>query len=93
MITPLDIPTFRRFLQPLIAIDGIYLLKKYSSTLFVPVTVDANHPLFSITFGVLEGEEYETWSWFFAYLKESVGHVSNLTIVSDKMRGIPREIT
>ena len=53
---------------------------------------DGDHGLFPLAFGIVESECYATWSWFIANLDETLEHVQNLTIVSDRMKGLTNAV-
>ncbi|XP_021727171.1 uncharacterized protein LOC110694303 [Chenopodium quinoa] len=49
-----------------ICIDGTHLYGKFKGTLLVATSVDANFQVFSLAFGLVEGENTSNWSWFLA---------------------------
>ena len=84
-------PCIRSFcssLRPMIAVDGSHLQGKYPSVLLVAVTYDGNHKLFPIAFAFAEVERRDSWKWFLANLSLALGSPTNLTIVSDRQKGL-----
>ncbi|GJZ53134.1 transposase, MuDR, MULE transposase domain protein [Tanacetum coccineum] len=46
--------------------------------------MDGNNQIIPIATGVAQGETNESWSWFLSKLKDCIGEVPNLTIISDR---------
>ncbi|GJW63266.1 transposase, MuDR, MULE transposase domain protein [Tanacetum coccineum] len=46
--------------------------------------MDGNNQIIPIATGVSQGETGESWTWFLRKLKECIGEVPNLTIISDR---------
>ena len=80
--------SFKSSLRLLIALDGKHIRGKYPRALLIVVCQDDDHRLFPLAFAIVESEGYATWSWFLANLDETLEHVHNLTIVSDRMKGL-----
>ncbi|GKE96800.1 transposase, MuDR, MULE transposase domain protein, partial [Tanacetum coccineum] len=49
---------------------------------------DGNNQIIPIATGVSQGETEESWTWFMLKLKECIGEVPNLAIISDRHPGI-----
>ena len=79
-------------MRPLIAIDGTHLRGKYPSVLLIAVTHDGDHGIFPIAFGIAEIENFKTWEWFLAAFSRALRLPQNLTIVSDRMKGLTRVV-
>ena len=73
-----------RHLRPLIIIDAAHLKGRYLGTNMVAVGMDGNNQILPIATGVCQGESNETWSWFMSKLKECIGEVKGLSIISDR---------
>lgn len=82
------IRSYTSSLRPVIAVDGSHLRGKYPGVLLVAVTHDANHKLLPIAFAFAEAERRDSWEWFLANLSISLGEPTNLTIVSDRQKGL-----
>ncbi|GKB21757.1 transposase, MuDR, MULE transposase domain protein [Tanacetum coccineum] len=80
----IQIKSFLCYMRPLIIIDAAYLKGTYLGTNIVAVGMDGNNQIIPIATGVSQGETGESWTWFLRKLKECVGEVPNLTIISDK---------
>lgn len=79
---------FTSSLRPMIAVDGAHLRGKYHGVLLVAVTYDANHKLLPIAFAFAEAERRDSCEWFLANLFIVLGEPPNLTIVSDRQKGL-----
>nr|GFA90327.1 transposase, MuDR, MULE transposase domain protein [Tanacetum cinerariifolium] len=72
-------------MRPLIIIDGAYLKGTYEGTNLLAVGMDKNNQIVPIVTGVCQGgESTEAWSFFLSKLKESIGVVQDMTIISDR---------
>lgn len=54
----------------------------------VVVGMDGSNQILPIATGVAQGESAESWTWFMTKLKECIGDVPNLAIISDRHYGI-----
>nr|GEY41963.1 transposase, MuDR, MULE transposase domain protein [Tanacetum cinerariifolium] len=83
------IRAFSTSMRPLIIIDGAYLEGTYKGTNLLAVRMDGNNQIVPITTGVCEGgESTKAWSFFLRKLKESIGVVQDMTVISDRHPGI-----
>ncbi|XP_047269181.1 uncharacterized protein LOC107857343 [Capsicum annuum] len=73
--------------RPIVVIDGSHLRVTYNGTF-----VSARH-IFSLAYGILDSENYVTWSWFFEQLKEAQGIKLNMCVVSDRNEIIIRAVS
>nr|GEV49284.1 hypothetical protein [Tanacetum cinerariifolium] len=48
------------------------------------VGMDGNNQIIPISIGVSQGESGESWTWFLSKLKDCIGEVPNLVIISDR---------
>nr|GEZ50200.1 transposase, MuDR, MULE transposase domain protein [Tanacetum cinerariifolium] len=55
----------------------------YEGTNLVAVGMDDNNQIIPIATGVSQGETGPSWTWFLSKLKEYIGEIPNLTIISD----------
>ncbi|KAK2652269.1 hypothetical protein Ddye_012125 [Dipteronia dyeriana] len=65
---------FRRFLCPIIAIDGTHLKGRFGGTMFVATAQDENEQVYLIAFGYDDLENNLSWEWFLDCLKGTLGH-------------------
>lgn len=79
-----QIQSFLNHLRPLLIIDGAHLKGKYLGTNLLAVGMDGNNQIVPIATGVSQGETGESWSWFLSKLKECIGEVPDLAIISDR---------
>ena len=75
-------------MRHLIIIDAAHLKGIYAGTNLLAVGMDGNNQIIPIATGVTQGETGEAWTWFLARLKECIGEVPNLAIISDRHPGI-----
>ncbi|GKA13825.1 transposase, MuDR, MULE transposase domain protein [Tanacetum coccineum] len=76
--------SFVRYLRPLIIIDAAHLKGSYKGTNLLAVGMDGNNQILPIAMGVTHGETGASWTWFMNRLKECIGEVPNLCIISDR---------
>ncbi|GKD43458.1 transposase, MuDR, MULE transposase domain protein [Tanacetum coccineum] len=69
-------------MRPLIIIDATHLKGTYQGTNLVAVGMDGNNQIISIATGVSQGETSESWT--LRKLKDCIGEVPNLAIISDR---------
>ncbi|GJS88679.1 transposase, MuDR, MULE transposase domain protein [Tanacetum coccineum] len=80
----IQIKSFLCYMRPLIIIDGAHLKGTYLGTNLVAVGMDGNNQIIPIATGVSQGETGESWTWFLRKLKDCIGEVPNLAIISDR---------
>ena len=83
-----QIKSFLCYMRPLIIIDAAHLKGHYQGTNMVAVGMDGNNQIIPIATGVSQSETAESWIWFMRKLKECIGEVPNLAIISDRHYGI-----
>ncbi|XP_024178075.1 uncharacterized protein LOC112183998 [Rosa chinensis] len=76
--------------RPIVGLDGCHIKIKYPGLLLLAVGIDANNGMFPIAYAVVEMENYETWSWFLAYLIGDLDMQNDFSYVfmSDKQKGL-----
>ncbi|XP_025634682.1 uncharacterized protein [Arachis hypogaea] len=77
-----------RHCKPLVSIDGTHLYGKYGGTLLVAIAQDGNSNILPVAFALVEGENAESWSFFFSHLSEHVTPQPGLLVISDRHNGI-----
>nr|GEV83456.1 transposase, MuDR, MULE transposase domain protein [Tanacetum cinerariifolium] len=83
------IQAFLTSMRPLIIIDEAHLKGTYEGTNLLAVGMDNNNQIVPIVTGVCQGgESMEAWSFFLSKLKESIGVVQDMTVISDRHPGI-----
>ena len=71
-------------MRPLIIIDAAHLKGTYLGTNIVVVGMDGNNQIIPIATGVAQSETNESRTWFLSKLKDCIGEVPNMTIISDR---------
>ncbi|GKA19849.1 transposase, MuDR, MULE transposase domain protein [Tanacetum coccineum] len=71
-------------MRSLIIIDAAHLKGTYQGTNLIAVGMDGNNQIIPIATGVSQGETGESWTWFLSKLKDCIGEVPNLAIISDR---------
>ncbi|GJT48968.1 transposase, MuDR, MULE transposase domain protein [Tanacetum coccineum] len=79
-----EIKSFLFYMRVLIIIAGAHLKGTYLGTNLVAVGMDGNNQIIPIATGVSQGETSKSWTWFLRKLKDCIGKVPNLAIISDK---------
>ncbi|RVX20495.1 Serine/threonine-protein phosphatase 7 long form-like [Vitis vinifera] len=74
--------------RPVLSIDGTHLYGKYNGTLLIAMGCDGNNQLFPLAFAITEGENTDSWSWFFACIRVGVTQRKGLCLISDRHPGI-----
>ena len=79
---------FRRCIRLVIAVDGTHLKGRYLGTMFVAIAQDGNEQAYPIAFGYGDSENNNSWEWFLRTLKDALGHIDDLVLVSDRHASI-----
>nr|GEV17664.1 hypothetical protein [Tanacetum cinerariifolium] len=82
------IRSFKYHMRPLIIIYASHLKGIYEGTNLLAVRMDGNNQIIPIATGVSQGETGPSWTWFLSKLKECIGEIPNLTIISDRHASI-----
>ena len=80
-------------MRPLIIIDGAHLKGTYKGTNLLAVGMDGNNQIVPIATGVCQSESIESWSSFLTKLKDSIGEVKGMAIISDRHQAIVNACT
>ncbi|XP_058078659.1 uncharacterized protein LOC131226985 [Magnolia sinica] len=86
------IRSFQKSLRRVLAIDGTHLKGKYKGVLFIAMALDGDNYIFLIAFGIGESENKSSWNWFLTYLNDVLGSVEGLVIISDRYKGLMKEV-
>jgi hypothetical protein len=75
--------------RPIISVDCTFLSEKYKCTLMVVVGMTVENQLLPLAFAFDEGENNESWSWFFGLVRKQVlGPNRQVCMISDRHRGL-----
>ena len=82
-----------RYCRPVLCVDGTFLTGKYTGQILTAIGVDGNQQIIPIAMAFVEGENYESWLWFFRQLKIAVvKNRPNVCILHDRHAGMLKEI-
>ncbi|KAJ0020301.1 hypothetical protein Pint_31925 [Pistacia integerrima] len=101
-VSPEGIPNFQRcFLgfaaqkkgfiegcRHFIGVDGCHLKGPYGGVLLSAVSMDTNSGIFPVAITICEIENKESWRYFMTLLKEFIGDIDPITIMSDRQKGL-----
>ena len=88
-----SIQSFRSSLRPLIAVDGAHLRGKYPRVLLTVVTYDGDRKLFPLAFAIAKIERQDSWEWFLTAISIAFRPTRDLTIVSDRQKGLVQAVS
>ncbi|RYR29219.1 hypothetical protein Ahy_B01g053566 isoform E [Arachis hypogaea] len=74
--------------KPLISIDGTHLYGKYGGTLLMAIAQDGNSNILPVAFGLVEGENTESWKFFLTHLRQHVTPQPGILVISDRHNAI-----
>ncbi|KAJ0007618.1 hypothetical protein Pint_30463 [Pistacia integerrima] len=75
-----------------IGVDGCHLKGPYDGVLLSAVFMDANSGIFPVAITICEIENKESWRYFMTLLKEFIGDIDPITIMSDRQKGLGANI-
>ena len=71
-------------MRKVITVDATFLKIGYGGVLVFSTAQNPNRHHYPLAFGVLDGENKDSWSWFFEMLKSVVPDSSELMFMSDR---------
>ncbi|XP_022008107.1 uncharacterized protein LOC110907431 [Helianthus annuus] len=83
-----SIRTFICNLRPVVIIDATHLKGEFKGTLFLAVGMDGNNQNLPISYGIGKSEDGEYWTWFMSKLRECIGEIPDMAIISDRANSI-----
>lgn len=75
-------------MQKFMAVDGTFLKAQFIQTLLIAVDIDANEHNLLLTWAIVESENTESWLWFLSQLKTAIPDLQNMTLISDRDKGL-----
>ncbi|XP_010534667.1 PREDICTED: uncharacterized protein LOC104810169 [Tarenaya hassleriana] len=86
--------SWKRHCRPVIGLDGCFLKWDFKGELLSAVGRDANDGIYPIAWAVVRIEDTDNWTWFVRKLRLDLdlGEGQNLTILSDKQKGLMNTI-
>ncbi|XP_071688705.1 uncharacterized protein [Rutidosis leptorrhynchoides] len=81
---------FRTLSRDLLGLDGAFMKEPATGQILSDVGVDSNNGIYSLAYAILEGENYNSWSWFLECLRDDLDltSMSNFTFISDRQKGL-----
>lgn len=82
-----------RHCRPIMCVDGTFLTGKYRGQILTAIGVDGNNMIVPLAMAFVEGENYESWLWFFRQVKAAiVKDRPNVCVLHDRHAGILKAI-
>jgi transposase-like protein len=75
-------------MRKFMAIDGTFLKARFIQTLLLAVGIDANGHNLLLAWAVVESENTNSWSWFLNHLKRAIPQCLQMTLISDRDKGL-----
>ncbi|XP_047259344.1 uncharacterized protein LOC124891730 [Capsicum annuum] len=69
--------------RPVVVVDGAHLSGAYKGTFISAKTLDGAGSILSITYGVVDSENDNSWTWFFENFKIAFGERDSMCVVSN----------
>ncbi|XP_018463661.2 protein FAR-RED ELONGATED HYPOCOTYL 3-like [Raphanus sativus] len=73
-----------KVMRKVVTVDATFLKNGYGGVLVFATAQDPNRHHYPLAFGVLDGENKDSWSWFFEMFKTVVPDSSELVFMSDR---------
>ena len=70
-----------QYMRKVIGIDGTFLKGPYKGVLLVATAHDGNSKCYPITWGIVDSENEDSWTWFLTRLKEVIADTDDLVFV------------
>ncbi|KAE8683839.1 hypothetical protein F3Y22_tig00111166pilonHSYRG00136 [Hibiscus syriacus] len=86
------IRSFITCMRPVIIVDRAHLKGRYLGVNLLAVAMDVNNGILPIAYGVDKSETSNSWTWFMGHLRDCIGPISNLTIISDRANSIDNAV-
>jgi len=84
---------FQTVIRPVIAIDATHLKGAFEGVIYVASCKDGDEHAYPIAFGVGDGEAESSWIWFLERLREAIGEVEGMLLVSDRHASIAKAVS
>ena len=77
-----------KYMRKVILVDGTAIKARFKGVLLAASMQDANFQVYPIAFGIVDGENEPSWTWFFRQLSKIVPDSEDLVLVTDRHRAI-----
>ncbi|KAK1586897.1 hypothetical protein Q3G72_007335 [Acer saccharum] len=84
---------FQTVIRLVITIDAIYLKGAFEGVTYVASCKDGDKLAYPIAFGVGDDEAESSWIWFLEHLREAIGEVEGMLLVSDHHASIGKAMS
>ena len=71
-----------------IGLDRCHLKGPFEGVMLSAVTLDVNQEIFPLAVCVCKSKNTDNWTWFLGHLKEYLANSRELTVMTDKQKGI-----
>ncbi|XP_052622270.1 uncharacterized protein LOC111919771 [Lactuca sativa] len=84
-----DTRIFRRK-REFLGLDGAFMKGPYPGMILTAVGLDGNNCTYPVAYGVVESENYSSWTWFLKNLGDDLdlSTNSNFTFITDRQKGV-----
>ena len=76
------------YMRKVVVVDGTHLRGKYVGCLLTASSQDGNYQVFALAIAIVDGENDNSWEWFFKKLQAFVPNTNNLVFASDRHASI-----
>ncbi|XP_013589554.1 PREDICTED: uncharacterized protein LOC106297987 [Brassica oleracea var. oleracea] len=80
------------YMRKVVVVDGTHLRGKYAGCLLTASAQDGNYQVFPLAIAIIDGENDNSWEWFFKKLQAFVPNTKNIVFVSDRYASIYYEL-
>ncbi|XP_047312498.1 uncharacterized protein LOC124915780 [Impatiens glandulifera] len=75
---------FKNCFRPILCFDVSFLKQKVEGQLLVAIALDANKQLYYVSFGIVDSENNNSWTYFMQHLRVIIGVVPDLVFLFDR---------
>ncbi|CAG7870257.1 unnamed protein product [Brassica rapa] len=76
------------YMRKVVVVDGTHLRGKYAGCLLTASAQDGNYQVFPLAISIVDGENDNSWEWFFKRLQAFVRNSNDIVFVSDRRASI-----
>ena len=72
------------YMRKVVVVDGTHLRVKYAGCLLTASAQNGSYQVFPLAIAIVDGENDNSWEWFFKKLQAFVPNTNNIVFVSDR---------